>query len=151
MVLYVIVPYWMVLHYIAWYCMVQLHWYCNYDLEWLMWHWCCAEWKSEKVTCLACWIYTGTLWHKELLSELTERRLGMWVVYIHIEHCVHYVFFVLREFGALLWTILANHKKQASFEAYKIVKEKHIWYEQKSETSWISCGISVWVIQSESD
>ena len=75
-----------------------------------MWHWCCAEWKSEKVTCLACWIYTGTLWHKELLSELTERRLGMWVVYIHIEHCVHYVFFVLREFGALLWTILANHK-----------------------------------------
>ena len=85
-----------VLNVIALYCMVlhgpKLHWYCNYDLEWLMWHWCCAEWKSEKVTCLACWIYTGTLWHKELLSELTERRLGMWVVYIHIEHCVHYVF-----------------------------------------------------------
>ena len=88
-----------VLNVIALYCMVlhgpKLHWYCNYDLEWLMWHWCCAEWKSEKVTCPACWIYTGTLWHKELLSELTEGWLGMWVVYIHIEHCIHYVFVVV--------------------------------------------------------
>ena len=56
----------------------KLHWYCNYDLEWLMWHWCCAEGKSEKVTCLACLIYTGKLWRKELLSEQTEPRLGMW-------------------------------------------------------------------------
>ena len=23
----------------------------------------------KKVVCLACWIYTGTLWQKELLSE----------------------------------------------------------------------------------
>ena len=38
---------------------------------------CCAESKSEKVTYLACWIYTGTLWQKELLSKLTEARLGM--------------------------------------------------------------------------
>ena len=69
------------------------------------------------------------------MSEFTYRKklvifMGVPVkkitLYIHIEHCAHYVFFVLREFGALLWTILANHEKQASFEAYKIVKEKHI-------------------------
>ena len=65
--------------------------------------------KKKKVTCPACWIYTGTLWRKELLSELTEGRLGMWVVYIHIEHCIHNVF-LLQKFGALLWIILANHK-----------------------------------------
>ena len=35
---------------------------------------------------------SGTLWRRELLSELTEGRLGMWVVYIHI---------FLHKFGAL--------------------------------------------------
>ena len=31
----------------------------------------------KKVVCLACWIYTGTLWQKELLWELTKAQLGM--------------------------------------------------------------------------
>ena len=45
-------------------------------------HRCCEEWNSEKVAFLAFWIYTGALQCKELLSEPTEARLG---IYIHIE------------------------------------------------------------------
>ena len=43
---------------IKWYCMVRS----------------CID---SVIVILACWIYTGTLWRKELQSELTKARLGM--------------------------------------------------------------------------
>ena len=69
------------LHSIKWYCMVYIIWYCM--VRSCMMH-NTGVLRSEdlkKVVCLACWIYTGTLWQKELLSELTKARLGMWIVY----------------------------------------------------------------------